>query len=132
MRFSSEKLPDRLHIRRHCSGLAVGPEWNARSIDRQAVIDGREQFLGRDGAVSRACGVAVASAADLAATNSAAGQGDAPDPRPVITTAGRIQQRGAPNSPAATTSVESSRPRRSRSSISAEKARSNSGSSTRA
>ena len=64
-------------------------------IDSQAVIDRGQQVLRRDGPVGGSGGVGVAGADDLAAADAAAGQGDAPDARPVVAAARRVEPRRA-------------------------------------
>ena len=55
----------------------------------------REHVLRRDRPVGWIGGVRVACAHDLAASNAAAGHGDAPDPGPVVAAAGCVQPRRA-------------------------------------
>ena len=71
--------------------LAVGSSQILRAVDPQAVIDRGQQVLGRDGAVGGRAGVRVAGADDLSAPNAAAGQDDAPDSRPVVAAARRVE-----------------------------------------
>ena len=62
-------------------------------LDPQAVIHRGQQVAGRDGAIGGRGGMSVAGADDLPAANAAAGQDDAPDARPVVAAARRIEPR---------------------------------------